>query len=546
MESLDNISTNAKLPSLVKQVSIYKWRTIPKDFVTREGALVDCSGDIWTLATTRDVIRCNFGKIANLRLRWSLMRRVIHCAETISSGAATLIFFDFQSEILSRVTEFELDGACPDELFPGRLVALIKSAIRDAKSKKRLWSLNRLIRWYVWCAANFPEMGFLISYAATLDGMVIPGNPKGQAVRDEDPDAGPLDLSLELPLIVRALQNDLSDEYEHIQERAAVALCVALGRNPANFIFLDEGDLRDLTQGIDGVDSCYQLAVPRIKKRQIDPRQDFQIETIEASFAKHLVNLINANRGRPVEALTDQGLVQSDVRPLFRRRQCNQKPVPASAVHRAIRPSTTFISALLKYFVKRHNILSPVTMTSLVVCARRFRYTLATSLVDQGVSRRELARILDHTDTQHVEVYFEMRSRIIRHLEVAQAKLFGAYLRYFKGRFIDSPEEAETADRSDKDLFFASASGASDQIEIGKCGEQKLCGLDPPFSCYLCPKFRPYVHADHFKVLTVLLSDRESRLKRYESVRMGIQIDDVIFAVGEVVAEAERIAHAEA
>ncbi|MCW0202257.1 MAG: site-specific integrase [Rhodanobacter thiooxydans] len=546
MTKLHDTSTGATVPPLGEQISTYGWRAIPGSFVTREGVPVDCTGDVWTFAITKDVLRCNFAKVANPRLRWSLMRRVIHCAETISSSAAVLLFNDVQMEVVSRVNEFELDETCPDDIFPVRLASLIKRAIRDAKSKKRLWALYRLIRWYVWCAASFPEMGFLISFAATLDGMVIPGNPKGEAVRDEDPDAGPLDLSLELPLIVRALQEDRSGKYRHVQERAAVALCIALGRNPANFIFLDEDDLNNLTQGIDGVDPCYQLAVPRIKKRQISPRQDFQIETVDASFAKHLVHLINANPGHPVKVLTDHGIVKSDVRPLFRRRQVNRKPVPTALAHRSIRPSTSFINTLLKSFVRRHNILSPLTMTPLVVCTRRFRYTLATSLVDQGVSRRELARILDHSDTQHVEVYFEMKSRIIRHLEAAQAKLFGTYLGYFKGWLINSPQEAETAGRSDKDLFFASASSASDRIEIGKCGEEKLCGLDPPFSCYLCPKFRPYVHADHGKVLTMLLSDRESRLEKYESVRLGIQIDDVIFAVGEVVALVEGMAHAEA
>ncbi len=388
------------LPPLGEQISTYGWRAIPESFVTREGILVDCSSDIWTFAIPRDVLRCNFGKVANLRLRWSLMRRVIHCAETVSSSAAVLLFNDFKSEVLIRVTEFELDGACSGELFSGRLAALMKSAIRDAKSKKKLWSLYRLIRWYVWCAASFPEMGFLISFAATLDGMVIPGNPKGEAVRDEDPDAGPLDLSLELPLIVRALHNDRSGKYRHVQERAAVALCIAFGRNPANFIFLDEGDLTNLTQGINGVDPCYQLAMPRIKKRLLNPRQDFQLESIEASFAKHLLELIEANADRPVLALTDRGLTRSDMRPLFRRPRCNQKPVPESVAHRAIRPSVSFINTLLKSFVKRHEILSPSTMTPLVVSARRFRYTLATSLVDQGISRRELARNLDHTDSR--------------------------------------------------------------------------------------------------------------------------------------------------
>lgn len=544
--NLHSIATRIAPSSLEEQILAFGWRAIPGSFITREGIPIDCSDGTWAFAIPRGIVRCNFANFANPNLRWSLMRRVIHCAETLSSTEAVSTFFDVHSVINSRIAEFELDESCPAKLFHERLADLVKKAIEDAKQKKRLWAMYRVIRWYVWCTANFPEAGFSMSLAATLDGMIIPGNPKGEAVRQEDPDTGPLDLSLELPVIVRALQNDHSDKYEHLQERAAVALCLALGRNPANFIFLDQRDLKNLTQGIEGVDPCYQLAVPRIKKKQTNPRSDFQLETLEASFAAHILALIRANGGRQVKVLTDDGLVTSDVKPLFRRRRSNRKPVSSSMVERASRPATTFINVLLKSFVKRHNILSPETMTRLVVSARRFRYTLATSLVDQGISRRELARILDHTDTQHVEVYFNLKSRIIRHLEAAQAKLLGTYLGYFKGRFINEPEDAETAGRSDKALFFTSASNPADLIDIGMCGKEKLCGLDPPFSCYLCPKFRPYVHADHANVLAVLLSEREARLEKYKSVRMGIQIDDVIFAVGQVIAEAEKLAHVEA
>ena len=66
--------------------------------------------------------------------------------------------------------------------------------------------------------------------------MIIPGNPKGEAVRMEDPDSGPLHRSLELPLLIKAMREDKSQVLEHIQQKAAVALSIALGRNPANLL----------------------------------------------------------------------------------------------------------------------------------------------------------------------------------------------------------------------------------------------------------------------------------------------------------------------
>ncbi|WP_228255415.1 hypothetical protein [Acinetobacter wuhouensis] len=64
--------------------------------------------------------------------------------------------------------------------------------------------------------------------------------------------------------------------------------------------------------------------------------------------------------------------------------------------------------------------------------------------------------------------------------------------------------------------------------------ESSICHLDPPFSCYLCPKFQPYRHADHEYVLESLLNSRNERLEKYENARLGIQLDEVIFAVAQV------------
>src|SRR5260221_8539116 len=48
----------------------------------------------------------------------------------------------------------------------------------------------------------------------------------------------------------------------------------------------------------------------------------------------------------------------------------------------------------------------------------------------------------DHTDTQHVQVYFEVAGNIVEHLDKASAKGFAKYLNYFKGNIIDNSTEA--------------------------------------------------------------------------------------------------------
>jgi len=92
-------------------------------------------------------------------------------------------------------------------------------------------------------------------------------------------------------------------------------------------------------------------------------------------------------------------------------------------------------------------------------------------------------------------------------------------VKFFKGNIIKDDSEAINGDRDDKHLNFVNESDPKDQIDIGVCGEGNICHLDPPFSCYMCAKFQPYDDANHEHVLD----------------RLGIQLDDVIMAVAQVV-----------
>ena len=174
----------------------------------------------------------------------------------------TLFFQDVWREFLRYAPSlFQIDEKRLEE----KLISLIETSILKARSEHRLWALYRPIQWYIYCAENYPELGFCPAYALELEGMSIPGNPKGEAVRMEDPDKGPLHRSLELPLLIAALKSDTSHELEHLQQKVVVALSIAFGRNPANLTYLREEDFIDLTP--ESSERCFVLKIPRIKKR---------------------------------------------------------------------------------------------------------------------------------------------------------------------------------------------------------------------------------------------------------------------------------------
>jgi len=60
-------------------------------------------------------------------------------------------FFRFESEF----------GIYTDSEFKDQLISLIKNSISEAREKHRLWALYGPIQWYIWCAENHPELGFL-------------------------------------------------------------------------------------------------------------------------------------------------------------------------------------------------------------------------------------------------------------------------------------------------------------------------------------------------------------------------------------------------
>lgn len=516
------MNTILSKPQAVEQ----SWPEIEK-LITREGKEVDITGDTWRLPySARDNSTLNFTKIINSEIREALKDHIADRLKRISTHAGYAAYQDVWRGVLRHWgnPESKVDTE-------SHLIDLFETAINRARSRKRLWAMYRPIQWYIWSADNKSEYGFSEIYAQELEALELPGNPKGEAVRMEDSESGPLHKSLELPLLINALKSDEGRSLEHLQQRVVAALSIAFGRNPANLTFLRESDFERLAPG--GEDPCYIIRMPRIKKRFVNPRDDLLDEYLDPHFGVMIEQLIEISKLVPL-SFADRTFVNSEERPLLINRNGNKAAILSKDVDNAFNLTSSDISRLLSAFVKRHNVISPLTGELMRVTPRRLRYTLATGLAAEGISKRELARILDHTDTQHVNVYFEMAGRIVEHLDKATAKGFSKYLNFFKGRLIDSDEGAINGERDDKHLTFVDEQNSTEQSDIGVCGESSVCHLDPPYSCYLCPKFQPYRHADHEHVLECLLVGREERLKKYENARLGMQLDEVIAAVAQV------------
>lgn len=303
-------------------ISSRGWQGIPSTILTREGLPLDASTDEWNLPySIRGKSTLDFSKVVLDEVRWGLKFYIKDRIERVSTHAGYAAFHDVWREFL-RDDTLLLQSA--ESSLQDKLISLIESSISIARKKHRLWALYRPIQWYIYCAENYPELGFSPAYALELEGMSIPGNPKGEAVRMEDPDKGPLHRSLELPLLIAALKNDTSQELEHLQQKVAVALSIAFGRNPANLTYLREEDFIDLTP--ESNERCFILKMPRIKKRQLSPRDDLLDEYLEPLYGNYIIELIQKNSSTNV-MLEDKGKAIPNPRPLFLNQKGNNAAI---------------------------------------------------------------------------------------------------------------------------------------------------------------------------------------------------------------------------
>ncbi|MBF3434167.1 tyrosine-type recombinase/integrase [Burkholderia pseudomallei] len=416
---------------------------------------------------------------------------------------------------------------------PSRLrIALriqIEKAIQVLRARKAMDAFYVLRNWYLWSSEMLDCLGFDEEFALELDEVQIPARPSRLAVELEDEACGPL-WDTEVAILRRALLDDVSMVRLHIMQRAAVTLSLAYGRNPTNFCLLRETDLRNALAGFD-VPEQWMLAIPRIKKPGVGVRQAFIEERVSDELAGVLRKLLDAN----------QAIDCGDCpRPLFMRENIDRWRQDTGIGEYGYHITVEQFRLLIKQFAQRMNLLSPRTKRALYITSRRLRYTFATTMVELGVSRKVLAAMLDHSDTQHVQVYYSLKGRrLTTILDRAAALRIGPLMRLFRGTLVPSAASAANGSDPAKSIRFVGDMSAVPPVEIGACGQDRLCALDPPFSCYVCPKFQPYVEADHQAVLNELLASRREREQRY-GARLSIQLDDVIYAVAEVIRKVDE------
>ncbi|CAG9190118.1 MULTISPECIES: site-specific integrase [Burkholderia] len=523
--------------AMAEHLRRYGLPALPDFVVDRDGRRMDLHGTVWKFNVATEHIAVDWSSFADCNAivsyalrRWAVLLLAQQAGRTVANGIRTIV--DALRDPLSERGQHMWPGLA-EITDPVRmrtaLRAQMERAIQGLRVRKAMVDFYVLRHWYLWSSEMLDCLGFDEEFALELDEVQIPARPSRLAVELEDEECGPL-WDTEVTILRRALLEDVSTARQHVMQRAAVALSLAYGRNPSNFCLLRETDFRNVLAGFDVLEQ-WTLSIPRIKKPGVGARQAFIEERVSDELAGFLRTLLDANK------LVDCG---DHPRPIFMRenfdRWCQDTGVGEYGYHIKVDE----FRLLIKRFAVRMNLFSPRTGQALHVTSRRLRYTFATTMVELGVSKRVLAAMLDHSDTQHVQVYYALKGRrLTKILDQAAALKMGPLMRLFRGTLVPSSECAVSGPDPTKRIQFVGDISAVLPVEIGACGQDQLCALDPPFSCYLCPKFQPYVEADHQAVLSELLAGRKYRQTKY-GARLSIQLDDVIYAVAQVIREVDE------
>ncbi len=139
-----------------------------------------------------------------------------------------------------------------------------------------------------------------------------------------------------------------------------------------------------------------------------------------------------------------------------------------------------------------------------------------------------IAELLDHTDTQNVEVYTKNTPEFAAKLDEKLGFLMAPYARAFLGIVVDKEKDAKRGDDLSSRIRHAG-------VGAGTCGTYGYCGANAPIPCYTCMHFQPWLDGPHEKVYQDLLNDRKRIYEITKDEAVTAALDRTIIAVAQVI-----------
>lgn len=451
---------------------------LPAEVTTPEGVVFDphlAQWQIGGLTSSQTMKFDEFDRLATnivMRLKWVMSLRL----QEVSFAHAKNLFSGFVT--FYRSVLVKSNSLC-ESIELSHILTF--KALLDEATEWKLGMLRNLL-------ADMDRLGFGISSAEVieyLDGSTIRGNIKGTSIRSRDPQKGAFS-DAELLAIQSALNETYAQGRIGLDDFALGWVFLAYGCRSIQIAAMKEKDLL-VSENSEG--KAYALRIPRAKQQGQGHRDLFKTRYCSKQIGALLERVIERN-GLRREQL---GIKAGEAAMFMAQKQGMLPDLPYHQTAQSI--GRTVNSTIARLADLKGN-------------AKRFRITLGQRAVDDGKDKWTVAELLDHSDTQNVEVYFEaspaMVLRLDRHLAMELAPLAHA----FAGVVVETEQEARRGgDRSSRIYDRTLADNITDPL--GTCGQMSFCGLAAPFACYTCRHFQPWIDGPHEAFMAALIADRK-------------------------------------
>lgn len=365
-----------------------------------------------------------------------------------------------------------------------------------------------------------------------LKSWTLRGNIKGDAVKRLDPNEGPL-TDNELLAFNEGVVRAFEQAKISLRELALCLLLSHTGRRPKQMTHTKIGDL-DGTKVNKKGEPMFLIHIPRAKQRGEVFRDSFKT----FAMTLELWTILNAQRQEAIssiEQLLGYELQDTDraALPLFPDMTAFEGVESVTELRSLLATDylhlqSDGVTAALKMVVKAARITSERTGELMALVATRFRYTKGTRAAREGFGQMVIAELLDHTDTQNVDIYTQNVPEHAQALNKAMALQLAPYAQAFQGVLVDRESDAKRGGDLTSRIKFKGQSTAT-------CGQYGFCGANAPIPCYTCQHFQPWLEGPHEEVLADLFAEREQVEQITGDVAMAAVNDRTIFAVVNVI-----------
>lgn len=434
----------------------------------------------WSVLETKGLTTCVAPELLD-----SFRKMMAELVEEVSESHARSIFDKIVS-LLEHCTDL-----ITIESFETWRMSLAEKEVRKVTQRSYFSDCRAGLN--VWNDAKYP--GLEKGLADHINRIRVGGKNTGRAVRELCPVRGPF-TKPEESTFIRWLHEAYADETLPLQTYAIFLLLLEFGCRPVELGALRAGDVID-AEG----DHPYQLAIPNAKVGR-NYRASFRTLELPVDLYNLLKQVISEGQQRVAESWRHTISPRiSQKLPLFVGKRLFAANSPEVFEHRIARSPGTFDIHVANQTGKLMR-NCPVTTSRLggnllPLSLYRFRRSVATRLAEAGAGDELIAAVLGHRSTASVQIYTAHTYDDQEACDTVMVHAWNPVMKIMADRLLDAPIAGQAKIHVTRNE------------QVGNCA--KLCG-GGIFTCYSCPKFRPFVDAPHDKSLAQAESERQRRI----------------------------------